>query len=1370
MVVLAAASCRTAVGLSITEIHYQPPAGGPNLRFVEVFNDSPTVADISHWYFSSGIQFAFPERTLIDGRAYLVICADAAAVRAHYGIENVLGNFAGNLDPDGETLEIANNSGINEARVRYRDRGRWPSAPKGTGHTLSLRGQYLDGGDAGSWASSGEHGGTPGRENFPSPGPVADLVPPAVVLSELFAGAGGDRWIELFNSTPADQDLGGYHLSTSADQLDRFTLAAGTTIPAHGRMVLSEGPTGLVLGTDEVLLLLTAPDKSRVIDARLFEEAPALGASGVSLVRDERSGRWGRARTPTPGEANRIDVASGLVINEIMYHPFRSRPAAGEPLDERPGEFIELYNAGGAAIDLGGYRFAEGVGYAFPAGTLLAAGEYLVVAEDPAYIRRVYGIANVLGPWQGVLQDGGETIRLEDPLGNMVDEVRYVDGGDWPEEADGGGSSLELVDPRQDNAIGTAWEPSDESAKAPWVELSYSGQYSPQGESAFHLTPVEAGSFLLDDVEVVRSATNHIPNGGFEGGTSPWILQGTLVHSRRTTEDAHGGGASLEVIATARGDSRTNRLMVLTSPALSSGVYTVRFWARWRRGANLILAHFFDNALAKPLWLPVPRDLGTPGRENGATRRLREATGAANQGPIASTVRQWPVRPGAGEGVAVSASLSDSDGIEAAAVHYRTGSVGNEVFQEAPLEPAGRNGRGELEFAAAIPGYPLGTKVLFYIEARDAAGAANRYPRQAPARTLLYQVGRPIDSDLPVYRFYLDDERRAELEARSVFDDDPLLGSLVFDDREIFYQVGVHYQGSPWNRTTSLKKAGFSLQFPDDRTLHGQKRVKISTSGQSLAEATAYHVMGRAGSPRVSVPRSDYRFLRWEVFGEDRGTRGQIEPLNRQYIDRWFPADSEGQLHRADALIMFRANEEWEDRIDAAFEYRGDDPESYRWNWALRTQELADDWAPLLELVRVMDPVRTPSGPATDRAIAALVDVEQFLRVFAVRVLNDDWDSLGMRYGINSSVYHAIEEGRWKMVGWDMDLTFQDSGRTLLPDGDTGIARLLERPGFLRIFLQAYESLIEDVWSVERLAPILDETARLTGATDVEELKEFLRARTPRVRALLDGHASGGFRILTNGGSDLTVDTASFEIAGEAPLAVESILIGGQPPAELVWTRPTVWQVAVDLLPGPNRLDFLAFDRSGELLGRAAIGVESTAEWPPPRIDSIEPASGPAAGGTLVTIRGGDFRRGIEIFFGSESAASVEYVSAGEIAALSPPGEGIVELRAFNRDGGLAEKLGAFSYTGVPFVRGDADGDGGPSLTDAIVVLEFLFRDGLLPCEKAADSNDDGFLNLTDAVALLFHLFAGGPSIPEPYPAAGQDPTPDGLSCAAAGS
>ena len=112
---------------------------------------------------------------------------------------------------------------------------------------------------------------------------------------------------------------------------------------------------------------------------------------------------------------------------------------------------------------------------------------------------------------------------------------------------------------------------------------------------------MDDGGYLFDDVEILKGATNHVPNGGFEAGTSPWVIQGTMVHSRVTTDESHTGSACLEVIATGRGDMRVNRIAVPTPPAMTAETYTVKFWARWLYGANLILAHGYDNIMAKTL-------------------------------------------------------------------------------------------------------------------------------------------------------------------------------------------------------------------------------------------------------------------------------------------------------------------------------------------------------------------------------------------------------------------------------------------------------------------------------------------------------------------------------------------------------------------------------------------------------------------------------------------------------------------------------------------------------------------------------------------------------------------------------------------------
>jgi hypothetical protein len=86
----------------------------------------------------------------------------------------------------------------------------------------------------------------------------------------------------------------------------------------------------------------------------------------------------------------------------------------------------------------------------------------------------------------------------------------------------------------------------------------------------------------------------------------------------------------------------------------------------------------------------------------------------------------------------------------------------------------------------------------------------------------------------------------------------------------------------------------------------------------------------------------------------------------------------------------------------------------------------------------------------------------------------------------------------------------------------------------------------------------------------------------------------------------------------------------------------------------------------------------------------------------------------------------------------------------------------------VPFTRGDVNQGGRIDITDAIRILEKLFTGGQgVGCDDAADVDDDGSLTVSDPISLLGALFHGGPAPSAPFPSCGEDPTEDGLSCAA---
>ncbi len=158
-----------------------------------------------------------------------------------------------------------------------------------------------------------------------------------------------------------------------------------------------------------------------------------------------------------------------VVIHELYYHSPSGR--TDEP-------FVELRNLEHRPVDLRGWEISGGIGFRFERSTVLGPDALLVLAADPDRLKTMRGGGFALfGPWQGRLSRSGESLVLRDATGQEVDRVNYSDDGEWSvrqrgpvdgghrglvwsEAHDGGGFSLELVQPGLPNEHGQNWSAS----------------------------------------------------------------------------------------------------------------------------------------------------------------------------------------------------------------------------------------------------------------------------------------------------------------------------------------------------------------------------------------------------------------------------------------------------------------------------------------------------------------------------------------------------------------------------------------------------------------------------------------------------------------------------------------------------------------------------------------------------------------------------------------------------------------------------------------------------------------------------------------------------------------------------------------------
>ncbi|HUD87639.1 MAG TPA: FG-GAP-like repeat-containing protein [Xanthobacteraceae bacterium] len=121
----------------------------------------------------------------------------------------------------------------------------------------------------------------------------------------------------------------------------------------------------------------------------------------------------------------------------------------------------------------------------------------------------------------------------------------------------------------------------------------------------------------------------------------------------------------------------------------------------------------------------------------------------------------------------------------------------------------------------------------------------------------------------------------------------------------------------------------------------------------------------------------------------------------------------------------------------------------------------------------------------------------------------------------------------------------------------------------------------------------------------------------------------------------------------------------------------------------------LSADANTAAVGGMDDNTDVGATWvfvQPPGVIAITPSSGPAAGGTTVTITGRNFTGATAVDFGSVAALSFTANSATSITATSPPGRGMRDVTVSNQFGSSATSpADIFTY---PPVAHDFNGDG----------------------------------------------------------------------------
>ena len=237
------------------------------------------------------------------------------------------------------------------------------------------------------------------------------------------SGNQDEEFVEITNPFAIAVDISGWQVTGGIEHV----FAPGTVIPPSGTLYLSP-------------------------DVNTFRARPASPTGGEGLfIQGSFKGHLssfsetlnlmdskGNLLTTATYTGNPTDPQLYLVISEVMYHP------SGDGL----AEYIELINVSPTVtLDLTGVHFVEGIEFDFTGSaiTSLAPGQRVLIVADLAAFTAVHGpglpIAGVFAN-ASRLNNGGETIKLEDSLNGTIREFRYNDKTPWPTDGQAGYSIL----------------------------------------------------------------------------------------------------------------------------------------------------------------------------------------------------------------------------------------------------------------------------------------------------------------------------------------------------------------------------------------------------------------------------------------------------------------------------------------------------------------------------------------------------------------------------------------------------------------------------------------------------------------------------------------------------------------------------------------------------------------------------------------------------------------------------------------------------------------------------------------------------------------------------------------------------------------
>jgi hypothetical protein len=301
--------------------------------------------------------------------------------------------------------------------------------------------------------------------------------------------------------------------------------------------------------------------------------------------------------------------------------------------------------------------------------------------------------------------------------------------------------------------------------------------------------------------------------------------------------------------------------------------------------------------------------------------------------------------------------------------------------------------------------------------------------------------------------------------------------TFVYNDAEVFYSCRIRHRGSPFLRGGSGREpypqqsSGFRLEFNPDQKLRGREEVNLDSTEAAyrgpLQERVSYWFYRQMG-----LQYSMQEYVRLIMNGRTGVIYEDVQKIDGDYIDKWFPGNNQGYIHKIDDYFEYNADgtSHSGEQADEGLLYNSAHPlipETYRWHFEKRSHPEDDYWQPLYDLAVALNRSSTVAGYAG--GVEAQIDPAHFAKVLAIRHAVGDWDSYGYNRGKNYGFYYALPEGKWYLLPWDIDFALgsgNGAGTSLFSVSGKfpEVIAFLNYGKYRQMYLDAFKELADGPW------------------------------------------------------------------------------------------------------------------------------------------------------------------------------------------------------------------------------------------------------------------------------------------------------------------